>query len=56
MTAFTLKCAICGRPVSLEECKVDAVGMAVHEECYVSKLANGKKAGNQTRPLGNKEA
>lgn len=31
-------CWICGRVVYLEECKVDASGLPVHESCYVSKL------------------
>jgi hypothetical protein len=32
-------CAICGNLVTLEECKVDAVGMPVHEDCYAAKVA-----------------
>lgn len=28
-------CWICGKVVSLEECKVDEHGLAVHEDCYV---------------------
>jgi hypothetical protein len=32
-------CWICGKAVPLEECKVDEHGLAVHEKCYVAKLA-----------------
>ena len=31
-------CWICGKSVNLEECKVDARGLAVHEDFYVLKL------------------
>lgn len=31
-------CAICGREVSLEQCKVDEYGAAVHDGCYVKKV------------------
>jgi hypothetical protein len=34
-----LKCWICGNPVSLEYCKIDEYGQAVHENCYVAKIA-----------------
>src|SRR5246127_1652429 len=33
------ECWICGHEVSLEECKIDEHGQAVHEECYVVALA-----------------
>jgi hypothetical protein len=32
-------CAICNEPVELERCKTDEDGDAVHEDCYVSKVA-----------------
>jgi hypothetical protein len=32
-------CWICGKRVSLEDCKIDELGKPVHEECYVAKLA-----------------
>ena len=32
-------CWICGNRVSLEICKIDENGRAVHEECYLLKLA-----------------
>ena len=31
-------CWMCGKTVNLEECKVDANGLPVHENCYVTKL------------------
>ena len=31
----TLLCWICGEGVTLEDCKVDENGQAVHEECYM---------------------
>jgi endogenous inhibitor of DNA gyrase (YacG/DUF329 family) len=30
----TLPCAICGKPVRIEDCKVNDFGEAVHEACY----------------------
>jgi hypothetical protein len=35
-------CAICGKPVSLETCKFDENGNAVHEDCYVGRVLEGK--------------
>jgi hypothetical protein len=32
-------CSICGNAVSLENCKIDEYGQAVHENCYVAKIA-----------------
>jgi|HubBroStandDraft_6_1064221.scaffolds.fasta_scaffold69989_2 hypothetical protein len=32
-------CWICGRVVALETCKIDEHGLAVHESCYVTKIA-----------------
>lgn len=34
----TLLCRICGKPVSVETCKTDGDGQAIHEECYVLEL------------------
>ncbi len=31
-------CGVCQEPVSLEICKTDKSGHAVHEECYLVKL------------------
>jgi hypothetical protein len=31
-------CWICGNRVSLEGCKIDELGRAVHDDCYVAKL------------------
>jgi hypothetical protein len=32
-------CWICGRPVSKENRKIDEYGFAMHEACYVVKVA-----------------
>lgn len=32
-------CWICGKGISLTTCKIDEHGSAVHEECYVAKVA-----------------
>jgi hypothetical protein len=31
-------CGICGKALSLEKCKIDEHGQAVHEECSVEAL------------------
>jgi hypothetical protein len=35
-------CAICEKPVKLEESKADECGQAVHGECYVAKITEKK--------------
>ena len=35
-------CAICTRLLKLETCKVDEFGRAVHDGCYLSKVAAGQ--------------
>ena len=45
-----LNCWMCGKPVSLEGCKVDECGNTVHEDCYVAKLAPRKRS-NTTFPV-----
>jgi hypothetical protein len=32
-------CWICGRAVSLGNCQIDENGLAMHESCYVAKVA-----------------
>jgi hypothetical protein len=34
-------CWICGKVVDLSQCNVDEHGSAVHEDCYIAKLALG---------------
>ncbi len=34
----THNCWICGAAVSLEKCKIDEHGRAVHEQCYLAKI------------------
>jgi hypothetical protein len=31
-------CSICFQPVELKNCKIDADGRAVHEQCYTQRL------------------
>ena len=33
---FTVSCSICGRPVPLQECKIDDYRRAVHENSYIA--------------------
>jgi len=40
MTKPLLTCSLCGKPVSLEDAKTDAVGKAVHEDCYTGLITN----------------
>jgi hypothetical protein len=45
-----VNCSICGKPVKLEEAKVDAVGMPIHEDCYVLAVKReAAAAGSQSR-------
>jgi hypothetical protein len=37
-TVKSTYCWICGRDVSLGDCKIDECGRAVHEECYVARI------------------
>jgi hypothetical protein len=41
-------CAICGKPVELENSKTDSNAEAVHEECYVAKVAGGIAPKNES--------
>lgn len=41
-------CSICGEAVALETAKTDECGRAVHENCYILKLASSVKAGPGT--------
>lgn len=41
-------CSICEEPVELETAKTDECGRAIHENCYVLKLASSVKAGPDT--------
>jgi hypothetical protein len=36
-------CWICGKPVLLEDCKIDERGLAVHENCYLAKVVSRKE-------------
>lgn len=45
-------CWICGRAVTLGDCKVDEHGLAVHEFCYVAKVAAKKAPPAHDKVLG----
>ena len=34
----SITCWICGKEVSLGDCKIDEHGHAVHDECYVMRM------------------
>ncbi len=34
-----LLCQICGLPVPVETSKADALGKAIHEDCYIKTIA-----------------
>jgi hypothetical protein len=40
MASLAPVCSICGKPVSLQDCKVDEHGNAVHGTCYAAKLTS----------------
>ena len=42
-TDLTPHCWICHQPVGLEDCKIDEHGRAMHEKCYIAKLALKKE-------------
>jgi hypothetical protein len=44
-------CDVCGQTVSLEDCKTDERGDAVHEECYLRRL-DTQKAPPVTKTYG----
>jgi hypothetical protein len=38
LQSFSVSCCICRNPCNLEGCKTNELGLAVHEDCYVTKL------------------
>jgi len=38
-----IKCAICGKPITLERAKVSEEGKPVHEECFIAKIRLSKR-------------
>jgi hypothetical protein len=38
MASLAHVCSICGKPISLQDCKVDEHGKAVHGTCYADKI------------------
>ena len=47
---YRLLCAICDSPVELERCKTNEHGHAVHDDCYVTRMAPRPKRFPQ-RPM-----
>jgi Flp pilus assembly pilin Flp len=43
-------CRICSKPVLLENSKTDETGLAIHEECYVSKLSHQTACKGSSKP------
>jgi len=41
LTKPEINCSICHRSVALDNSKADEFGQAIHEECYVLKVASG---------------
>jgi hypothetical protein len=46
---FVPICALCREPVSLEICKADARGQAVHEDCYTMDLCPREDGGMDSK-------
>jgi endogenous inhibitor of DNA gyrase (YacG/DUF329 family) len=42
----SVPCVICGKPVRLEECKVNDLGEPVHESCYAERIEEESKKRN----------
>ena len=47
-------CWICRNPVSLEECKIDDDGQAVHEPCYI-RVVTRKSGSTVSSPRTNQD-
>lgn len=45
----SVPCQLCQQPVPLESARINELGKAVHEECYLNALRIGKPA--QREPL-----
>lgn len=46
----TLDCAICSKSITLEECKIDERGRAVHYQCLADKM---ERQESETNPKPN---
>ena len=40
----SVSCAVCGKPVDLQTCKVDEDGTAIHDACYFERVSRTKSA------------
>ncbi len=43
LSARPVSCALCGKPVILEKCKIDEDGAAIHEACYFHRVSQRKR-------------
>ena len=44
VSGMSFECAICSKPIRLEDSKVSEDGRPMHEECYVAKLTLSRPA------------
>jgi hypothetical protein len=51
-----IACAICSRPMTLEECKIDEYGQPVHEQCQYTRLSMKPPTNNGTPPAFDEES
>lgn len=42
MASSAAVCSICGKSVSLQDCKVDEHGKAMHATCYAAKISSAR--------------
>lgn len=48
-------CPLCNQPVSLENCKTDEDGQAIHETCYVDNVCTHSKEEVVSHPMPDSE-
>jgi hypothetical protein len=48
--ASPVLCHLCQQPVMLESARINELGKAVHEDCYVRALQIGKSTSSQNSP------
>ena len=55
LPAQEINCSICRRPVSLETARTDEAGRAVHQECYLLRVATRTDPDSVHRAITNAE-
>ncbi|MGE5081554.1 MAG: hypothetical protein ACM3ND_01455 [Acidobacteriota bacterium] len=48
--AISVVCDLCKKPVLLEKARINELGKAVHEQCYVQSIRASKPVGPGERP------